>query len=91
MLATFLLAVYGLPVVWGLWALLAGLRTRVRNRSFVAVVVPLSLVAGTFAYVFQQDGWTYYTRYLRIWVAVGAVGLLAACLREGREVRHGKP
>lgn len=85
MLIVFLVAVYVLPLLLGLWVLLAGLSTRLSSRAFATVALPLIVLVGTFAYVYRQDGWTDYTRYLRLWVLVAAVGVLASALREGHE------
>lgn len=85
MLIVFLVAVYVLPLLLGLWVLLAGLGTRLSSRAFATVALPLIVLVGTFAYVYRQDGWTDYTRYLRLWVLVAAVGVLASALREGHE------
>ena len=81
----FLLAVYGLPVAFGLWALWAGFRSNISSWSFAAVIVPLLALVGTFAYVYRDDGWTDYSRYLGTCGLVAAAGLLAASVRERRE------
>lgn len=82
MLIVFLLLAYGAPAALGLVALVTGLGVRVRERAFTAVAVPLALLAFVHVQVRLQDGSTDYARYLRAWLVVAALGLLASVVRE---------
>lgn len=82
MLILFLLAVYGVPLLLGLVALLVGTSVRATSRAALGVVLPLAVLAGLFWHVFDADGWTGYSRYLRTCTVLAALGLLAAVTRD---------